>query len=40
MYHGSAPGEVAGLLQVNAAVPIFVTVGGKQSPAGFTIAVQ
>jgi uncharacterized protein (TIGR03437 family) len=50
MYHGSAPGEVAGLLQVNAvvptgitpgpAVPIIVTAGGKQSQGGVTIAVQ
>jgi uncharacterized protein (TIGR03437 family) len=50
MYHGSAPGEVSGMLQVNAvvppgiapgpAVPIFVTVGGKQSQGGVTIAVQ
>lgn len=50
MYHGSAPGEVAGMLQVNAvvpagiapgsAVPIFVTVGGKQSQSGATIAVK
>jgi uncharacterized protein (TIGR03437 family) len=50
MYHGSAPGEVAGVLQMNAvvppgitpgpAVPIIVTVGGKQSQGGVTIAVQ
>jgi uncharacterized protein (TIGR03437 family) len=50
MYHGSAPGEVAGVLQVNAvvppgiapgpAVPIFLTVGGKQSQTGATIAVK
>jgi uncharacterized protein (TIGR03437 family) len=49
-YAGSAPGEVAGLLQVNAivppgatpgsAVPIVVSVGGVLSQAGATISVQ
>jgi uncharacterized protein (TIGR03437 family) len=49
-YHGSAPGEVAGLLQVNTvvpsgispgpAVPLIVTVGGRQSQSGVTIAVR
>jgi uncharacterized protein (TIGR03437 family) len=49
-YHGSAPGLVAGLLQINAIVPpgvkagpeasIFITIGGRQSPAGVTMAVQ
>ena len=49
-YHGSAPGEVAGVLQVNAvvppgitpgpAVPILITVGGNQSQSGATIAVE
>ena len=50
IYHGSAPGEVAGVLQVNAvvpqatepgpAVPIMVKVGHKLSPVGAMIAVQ
>jgi len=50
MYHGSAPGEVAGLIQVNAqvplgvtpgpAVPIVLSVGGQPSQAGVTIAVK
>jgi uncharacterized protein (TIGR03437 family) len=49
-YAGSAPGEVAGLLQVNAIVPAAVTpgpavplklsVGGVPSQAGATIAVN
>jgi uncharacterized protein (TIGR03437 family) len=49
-YHGSAPGEVAGLLQVNAvvpptvtpgsALPILVSVGSAQSQRGVTIAVK
>ncbi len=49
-YHGSAPGEVAGILQVNAvvpsgitpgpAVPLIITVGGRQSQSGVTIAVR
>jgi uncharacterized protein (TIGR03437 family) len=49
-YAGSAPGEVAGLLQVNAvvpqgvsrgaAVPVTVSVGGIASQAGVTIAVN
>jgi hypothetical protein len=47
---GSAPGEIAGLCQINAvvptgvtagpAVPVVVTAGGRQSPDGVTIAVQ
>jgi uncharacterized protein (TIGR03437 family) len=49
-YAGSAPGSVAGLLQVNAvvpagvspgsAVPVIVSVGGISSQAGATIAVK
>jgi uncharacterized protein (TIGR03437 family) len=48
-YAGSAPGEVAGLLQVNAAVPsgiaagtaaVVVSVGGVPSQVGVTIAVK
>lgn len=49
-YHGSAPGEIAGLLQVNAivpagvtpgpAVPITFTAGGQSSQSGVTIAVK
>jgi uncharacterized protein (TIGR03437 family) len=49
-YAGSAPGEVAGLLQVNAVVPqgvspglaapVTVSVGGIASQAGVTIAVN
>ena len=49
-YAGSAPGDVAGLLQVNAkvpagvtpgaSVPITLTVGGVRSPDGVTIGVQ
>jgi uncharacterized protein (TIGR03437 family) len=49
-YAGSAPGEVAGLLQVNAVVPqgvglgpvvpVTVSVGGIASQAGVTIAVK
>jgi len=49
-YSGSAPDEVAGLLQVNAvvtasatpgsAVPVTISVGGVPSQAGVTIAVK
>jgi uncharacterized protein (TIGR03437 family) len=49
-YSGSAPGEVAGLIQINAvvppgvtpgpAVPVVIKVGGTQSPSGVSIAVQ
>ena len=49
-YAGEAPGEVAGLLQVNAvvpqqmaagaAIPIRVSVGGAASQTRVTIAVQ
>jgi uncharacterized protein (TIGR03437 family) len=49
-YHGSAPGEIAGLLQIDAvvpataptgaAVPIFITAGGGTSVSGVTIAVK
>jgi len=49
-YHGSAPGEAAGVLQVDAmvpsgvtpgaAVPVIITVGGQPSQAGITIAVR
>jgi uncharacterized protein (TIGR03437 family) len=49
-YAGSAPGSVAGLLQVNAvvpagaspgsAIPVVVNVGGISSQGGVTIAVN
>jgi len=49
-YHGSAPGEVAGVLQVDAAVPadvvpgpavpVVIAVGGRPSQGGITIAVR
>ncbi len=49
-YVGGAPGEVAGLLQINvripagikssAATPVSVQIGGASSPAGVTIAVS
>ena len=49
-YHGSAPGEAAGILQVDAvvpagvtpgaAVPVIITVGGQPSQSGITIAVR
>ncbi|MGO9262018.1 MAG: IPT/TIG domain-containing protein [Bryobacteraceae bacterium] len=49
-YSGSAPGEIAGLCQINAvvppgispglAVPAVIAAGGSQSPSGVTIAVQ
>jgi uncharacterized protein (TIGR03437 family) len=49
LYAGAAPGEVAGLLQINAripagvtgnAVPVVVSVGNSSSRAGVVIAVQ
>jgi uncharacterized protein (TIGR03437 family) len=49
-YAGAAPGDVAGVIQINVtidnavtpgpAVPIAITIGTKTSPAGTTIAVQ
>ena len=49
-YHGSAPGQIAGLNQVNAlvpagvvsgpAVPIVVSVGGQNSQGGASLAVK
>ena len=48
-YAGGAPGEVAGLMQVNAVipantapgvVPVSVMVGGTASAAGVTVAVK
>jgi trimeric autotransporter adhesin len=49
-YAGGAPGEVAGLMQINvtipagiqtgSAVPVFVRVGANLSPAGVTISVH
>jgi uncharacterized protein (TIGR03437 family) len=49
-YAGAAPGLLAGLVQVNArvpnevipsaATPLILQIGGKDSPAGVTIAVQ
>ena len=50
LYFGSAPQEIAGVLQVNAvipltlaqgiAVPVVVTVGGRSSQQGLTVAIQ
>ncbi len=49
MYAGEAPGEIAGVLQVNAVVPsgtpagnqpIVLTVGSASSPSSVTVAVQ
>jgi uncharacterized protein (TIGR03437 family) len=50
LYAGGAPGEVAGLMQINVqipdgvqagnAVPVVVKVGGVSSQAGVTIAVR
>jgi uncharacterized protein (TIGR03437 family) len=49
-YHGSAPGEVAGVFQVDAvvpagvtpgpAVPVIISVGGQPSQGGIAIAVR
>jgi uncharacterized protein (TIGR03437 family) len=49
-YAGSAPGMVAGLIQINAriaanaplgdAVPVVVTIGGVQSQAGVTLVIR
>jgi uncharacterized protein (TIGR03437 family) len=49
-YAGGAPGEIAGLMQINAvipqdiqtgnAVPVLVTVGSGISQLGVTIAVR
>ncbi len=49
-YAGAAPGEVAGLLQINvaiptgitpgSAVPVAIAIGGITSPAGVTLAVS
>jgi uncharacterized protein (TIGR03437 family) len=50
VYYGAAPGQVAGVLQVNArvptngvfpgAVPVVLTVGSFSSPAGITATVK
>ena len=50
LYAGAAPASVAGLVQVNAripvnaasgnAVPVAVRIGGIASPAGVTIAIR
>ena len=50
VYSGPAPGEVAGLIQVNAVVPQAVTpgatvpvgimAGGQRSPVGATMAIR
>jgi uncharacterized protein (TIGR03437 family) len=49
-YAGSAPGEVAGVIQITVripftvprglALPVVITIGGNASPAGVTIAVK
>ncbi|MBI4877352.1 MAG: hypothetical protein HY822_22220 [Acidobacteria bacterium] len=49
-YAGSAPGLVAGVIQINAriasnaplgdAVPVVLTIGGVQSPAGVTLVIR
>ncbi len=47
-YAGGAPGEVAGLLQVNVqipagiptgAVPVIIQIGGVRSPTGVTLSI-
>ena len=50
VYAGSAPGEVEGVVQINAvvpqdampgtALPIVATIGGADSQAGVTVAIQ
>ena len=49
LYAGNAPTLVSGLFQVNAVIPqglpagaasIVLTVGGRSSPAGVTVAVK
>jgi uncharacterized protein (TIGR03437 family) len=50
LYAGNAPGEVVGLVQINAvipqsltpgtALPILVTIGGVSSQTGVTVAIQ
>jgi uncharacterized protein (TIGR03437 family) len=50
LYAGNAPGEVVGLVQINAmipqtlvpgaALPVVVTIGGVASQAGVTVAIQ
>jgi uncharacterized protein (TIGR03437 family) len=50
LYSGAAPGEVAGVVQINAlvpatvapggAVPLLVAIGGVSSQSGVTVAVQ
>jgi len=50
LYAGNAPGEVVGLVQINAmipqtltpgtALPILVTIGGVASQTGVTVAIQ
>jgi uncharacterized protein (TIGR03437 family) len=50
LYAGNAPGEVDGIVQINAivpqsvtpgvALPILVTIGGVTSQAGTTVAIR
>jgi uncharacterized protein (TIGR03437 family) len=50
LYAGNAPGEVVGLVQINAlipqsvtpgtALPLLVTIGGVAAQAGVTVAIQ
>jgi uncharacterized protein (TIGR03437 family) len=49
MFYGEAPGMVSGVMQLNVQVlatvpsgpiPISVTVGGKATQSGITVAVQ
>ena len=49
LYAGSAPGMVAGLLQINArvpddlaggALPVIISIGGRNSQAGVTVSIQ
>ncbi len=49
LYAGAAPGQIAGVAQINVKIPmqiapganeVRVTIGGSTSPAGVTVAVK